>query len=266
MTAVPAAGRVRTELRGNGGLIVLDQPSRRNAMTLAMWRQLQEAVEQLEANDRVRTIVVRGEGAEAFSAGADISEFRDRRSDPADIELYEASVAAAQSALLEARKPTIAALRGACSGGGAVIALCCRIRFAADTLRFSIPAARIALVYDRVSVARLVAAVGPALAFDILISARTVRADEALRIGLVNAILPAAELDHHVDEYAETAARLAPLSLRGAWTAVRAAEEPHEKRWRIELAELERTAFKSADYQEAITAFLEKREPRFEGR
>jgi enoyl-CoA hydratase/carnithine racemase len=263
MTA--AVGCVRIEREGKRGLIVLDQPSRLNAMTLAMWRQLEGAMAELANDDRITTIVVRGMGS-AFSAGADITEFASLRSTPSDIDRYEANVAAAQRALLETRKPTIALLHGACSGGGAVIALCCRIRFADDSLRFSIPAARIGLVYDRVAVGRLVAAVGPALAYDMLISARTLTSDEALRTGLVNAVIPAADLDRHVEEYTDRVAMLAPISQRGAWAAVRAAEEPTEEKWRLELAELERAAFASADYQEAVAAFLDKRPPRFAGK
>jgi enoyl-CoA hydratase len=266
LTTDSRAGRIRTQIKGSCGVIVLDQPLRRNAMTLAMWRQLPDAVSELSGDERVSTIVIRGAGTSAFSAGADISEFRDRRSSAADIEHYEASVAAAQRALLETAKPTIGELRGFCTGGGAVIALCCRIRFASETLRFSIPAARIALVYDQLSVSRLVSLVGPAFAYDILISARTVSSAEALRIGLVNDVIPESSLEDHVEAYAEQAALLAPISQRGALTAVRAAEEPNEERWPAELAALERQAFESADYREAIAAFLEKRPPHFSGR
>src|SRR5439155_12662910 len=133
-------------------------------------------------------------GTHAFSAGADISEFLEKRRNAEQNELYTKAYVAAQDRIAAARKPTIALIHGVCAGGGTGIALACRLRFADDRLRFSIPAARLGVVYDFGSVARLVRCVGPSFAYDILVSARTVAAEEALRLGLVNAVHAHVEL------------------------------------------------------------------------
>src|SRR4051812_30660111 len=150
-------------------------------MRLEMWEALPAAVERLVAADEVRVLVVRGEGAGAFSAGADIAEFPGRRTRPEDAARYGEAVVGAVDALAGCRKPTIALLHGAAAGGGAGIALACALRFADDRLRFSIPAAQLGVVYEGAIVSRLVETVGASYAFDLLASARTVGPEEALR-------------------------------------------------------------------------------------
>jgi enoyl-CoA hydratase/carnithine racemase len=256
---------IRTLRAGHVGVIVLSQPERRNAMTLEMWDSLAGVVEGFGGDPEIRVVVVRGEGTEAFSAGADISEFPELRTQPEDVRRYQESVVRAEDALIALRKPTIAMMHGACAGGGAGLAMSCALRFADDRLRFSIPAARLGVVYESEIVARLVREVGPAAAFDILVSGRTVEAEEALRIGLVSAVWPTAELETQVMAYVDRVAANAPLSIEGAWLAVRSAEGPGSDRWRDELAEVQWRALASADYREGVQAFLEKRRPTFSG-
>lgn len=245
--------------------MVLSQPQKRNAMTLGMWDELKATVGSLNADPEIRAIVLRGEGIDAFSAGADITEFPERRTRPEDARRYQEAVTAAEEELMSVRKPTIAMLFGACAGGGAGIALSCALRFADDRLRFSIPAASLGVVYEDVIVSRLVHEVGPSAAFDILISARTLDAAEALRIRLVNDVWRSDELEGRVMEYAERIGANAPISVEGAWVAIKATEEPANERWRRELSELERRALASSDYREGVRAFLEKRRPGFSG-
>jgi enoyl-CoA hydratase/carnithine racemase len=259
-------GTVHSVRRGPIGVIVLSQPARRNALTLEMWDELRASAEELGADTEIRVVIVRGEGTEAFCGGADISEFPRRRTEPDDVRRYQQSVVGAERALLAIRKPTIAMIHGACAGGGAGIAMSCALRFADDRLRFSIPAAKLGVVYEGEIVARLVREVGPATTFDILASARTVDADAAVRVGLVNAVWPTDELEERVMTYAESVAAKAPLSVEGAWLAIRAAEEPGVARWREELADVYDRALGSADYREGVQAFLEKRNATFSGR
>jgi enoyl-CoA hydratase/carnithine racemase len=265
-TASTRSAGIRTVRSGHVGFIVLDQPARLNAMTLEMWNSLADATAELGADGEIRVIVVRGEGTEALSAGADISEFPELRTEPEDVRRYQEAVVRAFQTLISVRKPSIAMIHGVCAGGGAGIALACALRFADDRLRFSIPAARLGVVYETEVVGRLVRTVGSATALDILASARTINSEEAVSAGLVSAVWPAAELDDQVLAYAERVAGNAPLSIEGAWLAIRAAEEPGDARWRDELDEVQRRAFASADYREGVKAFLEKRKPTFEGK
>ena len=135
------AGRIRTEVDGHIGWLVVEQPERRNAVSLEMWQQIPDAAARLDADDDVRVVVVRGAGEEAFVAGADISQFEARRTgDGAAI--YEAATTAGYGALAAITKPTIAMVHGPCVGGGLAIALTTDLRVSADDGRFAIPAAR----------------------------------------------------------------------------------------------------------------------------
>ncbi len=254
---------ILTERKGAVGILTLSQADKLNAMTLAMWDGLPDAVTALAGDPDVRAIVVRGDGAEAFSAGADISEFPEKRSTAELADRYSKSVGAGLTALAETRKPTIAMLHGVCVGGGGGIAVSCALRFADDRLRFSIPAARLGVVYEVEAISRLVQIVGPSYAFDILISGRTLDAEEALRIGLVNAVTTADALEGTVLEYAGRLAENAPMSMEGAWVAIRAAHEPWNGAWTDELEDLKRRAIESDDFAEGVRAFLEKRRPNF---
>ena len=256
---------VRSERRGGIGILTISQPGRLNALRRHMWDELPGVLGELTADRAVRVVVVRGDGDDAFSAGADISEFPENRATVEAAAGYSESVSAALAALAQVRTPTNAMLHGACVGGGAGIALSCALRFADDRLRFSIPAARLGVVYEAEAIAALVHAVGASYAFDILVSGRTIGPDEALRIGLVNGVVSRDGLEAHVQEYAERVAANAPIPMEGAWVAIRATQEPGNDAWLRELARLQKLAIESDDFAEGVAAFLAKRPPVFRG-
>ncbi len=246
--------------------VVINRPEARNALTAAVWRGLAVAVRELAADRETRVIIVRGAGEQAFISGADISEFRAIRANAEMTATYDAHAVDAWQALTAAPQPVIAMINGVCFGGGMAVALACDLRFAAEHARFAVPATRLGLAYPFANgVERLVHVVGPTPAADILLSARPLDAQEALRIGLVNRVLPAKELEAATREYALAMADGAPLTIAAHKRAIQEALRNGNERDLAGLREMARRCFDSADYQEGIAAFLEKRKPRFRG-
>ena len=246
--------------------VTINRPQMRNAVSLAMWTAIGEQMQALAKDDAVRAIVIRGAGTDAFASGADISEFKENRKDTETALHYNQQTEAAYRSIRNCPKPTVAMIFGYCMGGAMALAMACDLRFAAEGSKFGIPAARLSIIYGLDPVHQLVDLVGPAYAKDILFSARTVEADEALRIGFIQRLVPAAQLEAHTREYLGKVANNAPLSIRGTKTQVRAIFEGITDRHRAELAELGLETFNSQDYKEGTSAFLEKRAPRFQGR
>lgn len=257
---------ILVECRNQIATVTFNRPRVRNAFNLVMWAALGEAVEDLNRDPGVRAIVFRGAGEEAFASGADISEFREHRKDRATAEAYAARTQVAHRALEACPKPTVAMIHGYCMGGAVAIALACDLRFTAATGKFGIPAARLGIVYGLHSIRRLTALVGPAAAKDILFSARTLDAAEALRIGFVDRVLPAEELGPYTYDYLARVADNAPLSVRASKVIIEAIQSDGGARQREEIEALQIAAFESEDYREGTQAFLEKRRPRFQGR
>lgn len=264
--SVLATSKILLEVRDGVGLLTFNHPERRNAMSLEMWQGLGDAAEALQADASVRVVVMRGAGGKAFVSGADISEFEQQRANAAQKEAYGRIAARGTLGLANLTKPLIALIEGFCIGGGLALALTADVRFAAAGSRFGIPAAKLGLGYEYAGIAALARLVGPSAAKDILFSARFLETDEALRIGLVNAVYEPAELESKVYDYARRIAANAPLTVHAAKQAVRVFERYSITDESTEINALVDRCFDSDDYREGRSAFLDKRTPKFEGR
>ena len=264
MTETPKLVR---EKDGPIGWIIFNQPEKRNAVSQEMWQLMPDYVRELAADDAIRVIVLRGAGDHAFVAGADISQFKDRRRNMADEQEYSRISARGQEALATLGKPLLAMIHGYCVGGGVSIAITCDIRIASDDARFGVPAARLGLGYHYRGMEKLMHLVGPAYTKEIFFTARTdFSAQDALRMGLVNQVVPKADLEGFTRDYALTIARNAPLTLRSAKATVEQLLRPASERDFTLLDRLIAECFNSQDYQEGVRAFSEKRRPQFQGR
>jgi enoyl-CoA hydratase len=257
-------GELRIEREGPVGRLLLDNQERRNAISAGMWRAIAPAIDEFNADPAVRCIVIRGAGSMAFAAGADISEFENNRSSASQVAEYEAATAAAHKAIESSPRPVIALIHGFCVGGGLAVALSCDLRYADASSRFAIPAARLGLGYGAHGTNRLVATVGHASAREIMFSARRYDATQALAMGLVNRVLPDAELDAYVQKLALELAANAPLTIAASKQMINALSAESGDFTAAEAA-IDR-CMKSGDYIEGRRAFMEKRPPAFKGR
>jgi enoyl-CoA hydratase/carnithine racemase len=255
------------EKDGPIGWIVFNQPEKRNAVSQEMWELMPGYVDDLATDDAIRVVVLRGAGDKAFVSGADISQFKDRRKNAADEEEYRKISARGQQALTKLGKPLIAMIHGSCMGGGVSIAITCDLRLAADDARFGVPAARLGLGYHYHGMEKLMHLVGPAYTKEIFFTARTdFTAQDALRMGLVNQVVPSGELEKFTRDYAATIAKNAPFTIRAAKATVDQLVRPAADRDLALLDRLIADCFNSEDYQEGVRAFSEKRRPQFRGR
>jgi enoyl-CoA hydratase len=257
-----AEGRLLTRADGSIGWLTLNQPERLNAVRLDMWRALPAAVASLEADSRIRVILVHGAGDKAFASGADIAEFETTRRDSASNHAFTAAVSAATSAIATSPLPVIAMIRGYCIGGGMVIASACDMRIASEGARFGVPAARLGLGYELDNLKRLVGLVGSGVVMEMLAAARQFTAQEAFAAGFLNRIVPEQALEQTARDMASLVSANAPLTIAAAKLASRAAADPALDAQAQAAID---TCFDSADYREGRAAFGEKRPPAFKG-
>ena len=244
------------------GRVTLNRPDKRNALNCAMWMGLTHLAAQLSQDDRLRVILLAGAGHEAFSAGADIVEMRQSLAEPPKMQAMQQAVLDAQVAWERIPIPTIAMIRGACTGGGCGLALSCDLRIATPDAFFAIPPAKLGLAYSLADTKRLYDLVGPSRTKEILYTGRRIDATEALRLGMINQIVQADELEPYTLALAAEIAGNAPNSVRAAKSVVSLissgtdAETQDSKRYYDE-------SFSSPEFLEGARAFIEKRSPKF---
>jgi enoyl-CoA hydratase len=241
--------------------ITFNRPEARNALTFAMYDRLAEICDNAGQDPQIRALILTGNGDKAFAAGTDISQFRAFTS-PDDAIAYEARLDRVLEAVERCPKPTIAAIAGACTGGGAAIAAACDLRVAARNLRFGFPIARtLGNCLSRANLARLAALIGPARVTEIIFTARLIEAEEARSIGLVTEVLEdAAALATRADELAHLIASHAPLTLRATKEALRRLRTGESAEQDLILM-----CYMSRDFREGMDAFLTKRFPTWTG-
>ena len=241
--------------------LVINQPAKRNAMSFEMWEALPKLIAEVDADDSVKVLVVRGAG-DHFCAGADISEFETRRATAEGARVYGEHVERAAHSLGDMRKPSIAMIQGFCIGGGCELALACDLRFAGRTATLGITPAKLGLVYTFSSTRQLVTAVGPSFAKYILFSGARLTAEEALRVHLVDQLVDPERLEEETYEFARTISTRSQVSVRGAKRMIQKIKDGMDVADE-ESVELSINAVDSEDYKEGVRAFLEKRPPVF---
>jgi enoyl-CoA hydratase/carnithine racemase len=235
-----------------------------NLVTRQLTEQLHAALARLAASDDVRVVVVTGSGERAFCAGSDIHEFEGLRGRAAEGKLLLEKLVYRQ--LAELPMPTIAAIEGDALGGGLELALCCDLRVASARARLGMPEVRLAVIPGSGGTQRLPRLVGPGWAKDLILTGRLLEADEALRIGLVNLVVPAGEARSATDAVAAEIAARGPLAVREAKRLIDAASDRDlDAGLAAELDASERI-YLTDDMLEGARAFFEKREPRYRGR
>ncbi len=245
--------------------IIFNRPHVRNAITARMWAGLPKLIRRLERDQGVRAIVLSGAGGKAFAAGADVGELS-RFTSPSLARRYEMLVVRALESLARCPLPVIAMIRGYAMGGGCHIAAACDLRIAGESAQLGIPAAKLGAAVSPGVVARLVSLVGPAVAKEILFSGQPLDAQRALRVGLVNHVVPDSQLGGFTFALVRQITQNAPLIVRDAkrtvqWMAV----DGHRPPPRVIQRDFVR-GFSSRDFKVGLAAYLAGRPPKFIGR
>lgn len=258
---------ILVKIQDHVATVTLNRPNKRNAINYHMWNSLGNIFTDLDMEQKVRVIVLTGAGEEAFSAGADISEFDKYRSTSIKAKEYAEAFDSTANALDRISKPTISMIKGYCVGGGCELSLATNCRIAASNSHFGIPAARLGIVIGYREMQRLVNLVGSGNAEYMLLSAQLLDPHEALRIGLINQVLPLEELEEFTYTLANNIAEHSPLSYQIHKKILKTiVENPSLNNLTQEEKHIPFSMFDTEDFQEGAKAFMEKRNPRFRNR
>jgi enoyl-CoA hydratase/carnithine racemase len=251
------------ERRGEIGWIIFNRPQARNALTFAMYEGLAEICQRTTQSRDVKALVITGAGDKAFAAGTDIAQFKAFEGGEDGI-AYERKMDRILDAVERCAVPTIAAVAGFCTGGGAAIAAVCDLRIATTSAQFGFPIARtLGNCLSMANYARLAALIGPQRVKEMILLAKLVDGPTALSIGLVSELLPdAAALHERAEELARTVAGHAPITLQVTKEALRRLQA---RLGEDDIDDLIRLAYGSADFREGMAAFLAKRTPKWSG-
>ena len=260
------SGLIGAHTQGSIGWLIWDNPTKLNALSPGMAEDALTVIEAYEADPKIKVVIMRGAGRKAFISGGDIKSFDKTRADAETARLAREAPSKLRLKMLNLEKPLIAMIYGYCLGGGLGMALNADMRFASTESQFSVPAALRGIAYAPEGLKSLVDLVGPSIAKDIMFSGRRLKTEEALRIGLINRVVDAEELEAETVAYAETLAANAPLSIKASKYFINQLGLERAERNEARMDAMQREAESSEDFKEATLSFIEKRKPVFQGR
>ena len=258
--------KMKVKVKNGVGWMIFNQPEKRNAVSFDMWQSIPKIVNFFESNNKVRVVVMRGAGNKAFVSGADISEFEDKRNTKKQVEIYEKATQNATNSLINLEKPLISMINGFCIGGGLALSLCSDIRITSQNGLFAVPAAKLGVGYKFSGIKQLMDLVGPSYTKEIFFTGRKFTSDEALKMGLVNAVVKNDELERYIDNLTENIVENAPLTIKAVKVSVNEGLKIQIKSDLEKINKLVEECFSSEDYMEGRRAFMEKRRPKFGGK
>src|SRR5216683_1828995 len=261
-----ADGKILQSVSDGVGVITFNNPEKRNAMSLDMWQGFGHALIELRDNPEVRVVILVGAGDKAFVSGADISQFEKTRHNAEASEEYSRRSEAQRALLANYPKPSIACIRGFCLGGGMQVAMLADIRIASDNRQFGIPAAKLGIAYGYDGLKHRISLVAPSWARLIMYTGMRIDSAEAVRIGLVDRVVPDTELWDATSEIARTISGNAPLAIKAAKITIAQILKDPDKRDMDAIKAIGTACMDSEDFREGRRAFMEKRKPLFKGR
>ena len=261
-----ADGKILKSIKDGVGVLTFNNPEKRNAMSLEMWEGVGQVLTEFRDDPEVRVVVLVGAGDKAFVSVADISQFEKTRHNAAAAEEYSKKSDAQRALLGSFPKPTISCIRGFCLGGGMQIAMLTDIRIAAEDSQFGIPAARLGIAYGYDGLRNLVSLVGPSWARLIMYTGMKIDSAEALRIGLVDRVIPTGELWDATMEIARTISANAPLAIKAAKVTIAQVLKDPADRDMNAIRQAGIDCMDSEDFREGRRAFMDKRKPQFKGK